>query len=344
MRLIHAAVLCITCVFVLGCFTQVAEEREPLPEIVWPKPPGVPRIRFVNSISRKEHLNIEDEASKRLLGFFKGIKESFIIKPHGITTDVDGRLFVVDTFNRFIHVFDAKNDVYYTFPEEDPLFVSPIGIATDKSGMVFVTDSKEAVVRVFTDNGKTYVREIGKDILERPTGIAVNEKTGELLVVDTLNSQIMRYSLATYKLKGIYGKSGTVEGRLHSPTNIFVSRDGFIFVTDALNFRIQIFSPEMEFIRSFGKAGDTPGSFSRPKGIAVDSDGHIYVVDALFDSIQIFDREGNPIMDFGGPGYKYGEFWLPSGISIDSNDMIYVSDSYNNRVQVFEYLKGDKLF
>ena len=180
-----------------------------------------------------------------------------------------------------------------------------------------------------------------KGILGRPTGIAVNEKTSELLVVDTLNAAILRFDLADHKLKGKFGGSGKAEGELNFPTHIYVGRDGTIFASDSLNFRIQSFTPEGKFQRTFGSLGSGPGHFSRPKGVAVDSDGNVYVVDGLFDNVQIFDRESRLLMAFGRPGNGYGEFWLPTGIFIDPNDRIYVSDSYNKRVQIFQYLKRD---
>ncbi len=335
--------LLLTFVFIThGCFKQVVEVREPLPDIIWPKPPEVPRIRFVNSISRPEDLNITEGIFKRFLRFLKGSEERSIVTPYGIATDTDGRLFVVDTFNRNVHVFDSRNGDYHTFPRKGTSFMSPIGVAIDKEGNIFVTDSKEAVVKVFKKHGKKYIREIGRGILNRPTGIAVNEKTGELLVVNTLSSEIIRYDLDSYRFKGIIGRNGIDTGMFHYPTNIFVSKDGYIFVSDSLNSRIQIFTPEWKFLNAFGKPGDSPGYFARPRGVAVDSDGNIYVVDALFDNVQIFDKEGRLLMDFGSPGHRYGEFWLPSGIFIDSNDRIYVSDSYNKRVQVFQYMKGDE--
>ncbi len=325
-----------------GCFKQAVEVRELLPDIVWPKPPEVPRIRFVNSISRPADLKIKTGILKRFLVFLKGSEERSIVMPYGIETDADGRLFVVDTFNRYIHVFDKGEGTYYTFPQKETTFVSPIDIAIDKKGNIFVSDSKEAVVKVFKDHGKKYVREIGRGVLKRPTGIAVNEKKDELLVVDTLNSEIVIFNLDNYKIKKIIGMDGSNTGMFHYPTNIFVSRDGLIFVSDSLNYRIQIFTPEWEFLNAFGKPGDSPGYFARPRGVAVDSDGNIYVVDALFDNVQVFDKEGRLLMDFGRPGHGYGEFWLPSGIFIDSNDRIYVSDSFNKRVQVFQYMKGDE--
>lgn len=326
-----------------GCFQEIVETREPLPDIIWPRPPEIARIRFVNSISKPEHVGIRDRLSSRLLSFLKGKIEPSIVHPYGITTDVEGRLYVVDTFSKHIHVFDSKNNVYYFFPDKATEFLSPIDIAIDRYGNIYVSDSIEGVVKVFRDNGKEYIRDIGKGLLNRPTGLAYHGKSEELLVVDTKNSEIVRYDINKLRVKGIVGREGTANGSFHNPTNIFVARNGKIFVTDSLNFRIQIFDQDWNFLRSFGKAGDSPGFFARPRGVAVDSEGNIYVVDALFDNVQIFNEKGKLLMDFGSPGNGYGEFWLPSGIFIDANDMIYVSDSYNKRVQVFEYLRKDKL-
>ncbi len=325
-------------IFMFGCLQQQADMREPMPEMIWPTPPEIPRILLVNSFSRPEDLNLQESALKQFFSFEEK-RDRSLVKPYGIETDSTGRYYVVDTYGKNVHVFDRENANHYIFPGEDITFESPIDIAIGKDGMVFVTDSKEAVIKIFSDNGKKYVGKIGDGLLGRPTGIAINNKTNELLVVDTLNSQIVRYDLDKHEFKGFFGGNGEEQGMFHYPTNIFVSGDGNIFISDSLNFRIQIFSPQGEFMKAFGKPGNSPGYFSRPRGVAVDSDGNIYVVDALFDNVQVFNRDGRLLMDFGGPGYGYGEFWLPSGIFIDSKDRIFVADTYNKRVQVFQYLK-----
>jgi len=197
----------------------------------------------------------------------------------------------------------------------------------------------EAVIKMFSKNGKKYEGELGRGIFNRPTGITFNRITEEILVVDTKNSEIIRYDTNNHKVKGIIGKEGNTEGLFYNPTNINTDKDGRIIVSDSLNFRVQIFSPEGKFITAFGSAGDGPGYFARPKGVATDSDGNIYIVDALFDNVQIFNSEGQLLMDFGQPGNAYGEFWLPSGIYIGPDNRIYISDSYNHRIQVFQYMK-----
>lgn len=327
-----------------GCFKMAVPEERPVPVILWPLPPDVPRISYVNSLSRPEDMGIQEGTVKSFLRFLIGRAETPIVNPHGLEVDAAGRLYVVDQFLKKIHVYDRNEKRYALFPQKGAPFVSPIDIAIDNQrGRIYVSDSAQAVVRIFDAAGNQAVGEIRSGGMGRPTGIAVNAVTDELLVVDTVNSGILRYSLKDHSLKGVVGREGSETGRFHSPTHIAVSSAGNIFVTDSLNFRVQVLDPQGKFLRTFGAPGDSPGYFSRPKGVAVDSDGNIYVVDALFDNVQVFDSEGRLLMSFGKPGKAPGEFWLPSGIFIDSKDRIYVSDSYNKRVQIFQYLKEGEL-
>ncbi len=337
-------VIILLCLFVAaGCVKGTVKVRQTLPEIMWPGPPEPPRIRFINSISNSEDMGIRHGA---ISSFFRSLvskPEQPIITPYGVETDTEGRLYVVDTFLRKVHVYDLKKNRHSTFPEEGTTFVSPIDIAIDnKRGLIFITDSKEAVIKVFRTGSLSFLKEIGREMAERPTGIAINEKDDELLVVDTISANILRFDLNNHQFIGTTGRDGTGEGRLHYPTNITVSREGNIIISDSLNFRVQVFSHDWKFIRAFGEAGDSPGYFLRPKGVAADSDSNIYVVDAIFGNVQIFDSNGSLLLTFGRHGNRYGEFWLPSGIFIDGSDRIFVSDSYNKRVQVFQYLKNTK--
>jgi len=338
--IIFAALTAALCMGVSGCASH-AKAPGMHPDIFWPNPPEVKRIAFVKVVSKPEDLNIRPGILKRLVNYIVGRGAASIVSPYGIATDSKGRLYVVDTFQKRVHVFDTAGNQYFFFPSDKTMLASPVGIAIDKDGVVYVTDSKKGLVYIFKDNGKKFLSTIGRGIFKRPTGIAVNPKTSELLVVDTLKSRVFKFDLSNRMPKGSFGTDGATEGRFHYPTNIFVTLTGEIIVSDALNFRVQVFSPEGRFLFTFGRMGDVPGTFSRPKGVAADSDGNIYVVDALFDNIQVFDKRGRLLMAFGEHGRGYGEFWLPTGIYIDRNDLIYVSDSSNRRVQIFRYLKED---
>jgi DNA-binding beta-propeller fold protein YncE len=332
-----------TVVMLVSCAGTDTSRRAELPVITWPGGNEIQRIRFVNTVSSPADIGITPTAFEKVWNFIMGEPGQFIVSPYGIETDPTGRMYVVDTYLRTVHVFDGTKSEYHTFETDDNPFLSPIDLAIDtRRDTVFVTDSAAGLVRIFTDEGETPAGELGAGELERPTGVAVNTVTDELLVVDTKKNRVYRYDLDTRALKGFFGSNGSADGKFNFPTNISATRDGTILVTDSMNFRVQMFTPAGEFKGKFGRAGDTPGFFSKPRGVATDSDGNIYVVDALHDSVQIFNDRGRLLMDFGMSGYGYGRFWLPSGIHIDENDTIYVADTFNNRIQVFQYLKTDQ--
>ncbi|MDP1648130.1 MAG: 6-bladed beta-propeller [Rubrivivax sp.] len=338
-RAAAAWTLAMLAILAAGCATPPA--RPPLPVMIWPLPPEVPRISLDNVIAGPQDLGLEESAWQGLMRFLAGRTPTPLVNPNGLVADSQGRLYVLDAFSRQVHVFDTVAGRHRLWVGEGAGFVSPVGITLDEQrGRLYVSDSAQGHVQILSLQSGEPLGVIRSGGLERPTGVAVNPVTDELLVADTLNATIVRYALEDHAVKGLIGKEGTASGHFHAPTHLAVARTGEIVVTDALNFRVQVFSAQGQFLRSFGAPGDSPGYFSRPKGVAVDSDGNIYVVDALFDNVQIFSAQGELLMSFGSPGGEPGEFWLPSGIFIDTQDRVHIADSYNKRVQVFRYLKN----
>jgi len=306
----------------------------------WPDLPQQARIKYLYSVSEPADLGIRQGFWGRTWRFIQGKKQyNKLVKPMGVHVDQEGRIYVADIERKKIHVFDHENLKYHSFPK-DPLpgFLSPVDITSDNQGRIYVSDSASKRVHVFIDSGKRYLQALGDEYFERPTGLATRQDGGQLLVVDTLASRITVIDTADFSVQQHVGGDGVGDAELHYPTSIAVTDDGYILVTDSLNFRIQILNSRFEFVDQFGEIGDGPGYFSRPKGVAVDSDGNVYVVDALFDNVQIFNQQGELLMALGSSGHAAGEFWLPNEIFIDSSDRIYVSDAYNARVQVFQYL------
>ena len=196
-----------------------------------------------------------------------------------------------------------------------------------------------------TDSGNNAIYKVSKDfkeiqnlndslVLQRPTGIAYNNRTKQIWVVETATHRISVLDAQGHR-KRVIGKRGTGEGEFNYPTSIWIDAKGKVYVVDALNYRIQRFDSEGNFEFMFGENGNGTGYFASPKGIATDSFGNIYVVDALFHGVQIFNKNGNYVYSFGTQGRQAGEFWMPSGIYIDAQNNIYVADSYNSRIQIF---------
>jgi len=69
---------------------------------------------------------------------------------------------------------------------------------------------------------------------------------------------------------------------------VAVDDQGYIFVADSGNNRIQIFHPDGTFLRAFGCWGSGDGEFKGLEGIAVMSNGNILVCDRENHRIQVF--------------------------------------------------------
>ncbi len=322
--------------FLAGCAPQVVEKPV---DLVWPNPPETPRIKYIRTLSQVSEFG---NSSQSWLEYLFGEDASgTMAKPYGVATDQEGRVYVTDSGQGVVWVFDEKNKkVSFLGTSGQGRLNQPIGIAVDNRGIIFVSDVALQRVFGFDRDGKLVVAIGQKGELANPSGLAIDRLSGRLYVADPRNHKIRVYNSADGKFLFEFGKRGKEDGELNFPTNLS-SRNGKLYVSDTGNFRIQIFDLEGKFLKKFGDIGDSPGQLARPRGVATDSESHIYVADAAFDNFQIFDEEGKLYLFVGAAGHRPGYFWLPAGMHIDDQDRIYVVDSYNRRVQVFQYM-GEK--
>jgi DNA-binding beta-propeller fold protein YncE len=106
-------------------------------------------------------------------------------------------------------------------------------------------------------------------------------------------------------------------------------------VADSCNHRIQIFSPEGQWLASYGKPGGAPGEMSYPYDVRVDAQGFQYVCEFGNSRIQIFDLHHRLVEVLGGPGSVPGKMSNPWAIALDSQGNLYVADAGNHRVLKF---------
>lgn len=319
----------------IGCASS--EETTTNKELVWPAPPEKPRIKYLTFYADRKSVEGSGPALlERLAGEESADRMS---KPYGVVVDRTGKVYVTDTGDRRVFVFDPANKKLSFIGQSPTGTVGlPLGIAVDTSVLAYIADGKLKVVLVYNQSGDL-VRTIGHTgELENPSGVVVNETLGRVYVVDSQAHEVKVYTKdGTFLFK--FGKRGTGDGEFNYPTNIAIGKDGKLYIVDTINARVEVFDADGTFLWKFGSLGDALGQFSRPKGIALDSQGNIYVVDAAFNNFQIFNPKGELLMFVGSLGRDAGRFWLPAGIGIDNEDRIYVVDQMNTRVQVFQLIK-----
>jgi DNA-binding beta-propeller fold protein YncE len=340
--LLGASIAVTAMLLVSACSARAPVEppTAPTEPIVWPVPPAPARIRWVRAIAGAQDAGIEKSFLGRIAQTLTGKTEERLIRPTGVA-ERDGVLYVADPGAQAVWIFDVPGRRAVKVDHlGQALLGSPVAVAPTEAGDVFVADS--TLKRIFRlDRRGALLRTIQDPDLERPAGLAYEERARLLYVADSVTDRILTYDVEGRRVAA-WGKSGMGDGEFNRPTHVALDHSGALLVTDALNFRIQAFDRDGRFLWKLGHHGDGTGDLAAPKGIATDSVGHLYVVDSLFDAVQIFERDGRLLLPFGERGRRAGQMWLPGGIFITREDRIYVADSYNQRVQVFDVLPAGK--
>jgi len=190
-----------------------------------------------------------------------------------------------------------------------------------------------------------------------PAGVAVNQTTGEVYVVDQDRNRIQRFE-ADGDFISQFGSPGSEEGQFtfQSLPDIAIDpTDGSVYVADSGNNRIQKFSEDGTFLYTFGwnvdianpseefeictdataepdcqgsfTFGAGEGEFSNPVGVTVDTSpgsvGDVLVGDLFNNRIQRFDSSGNYVSQFSTLDGE-GNALAPFRVGVDSVGNIYI--------------------
>lgn len=224
--------------------------------------------------------------------------------------------------------------------ESAGMFFGPRGIAVGSNGNIWITDG--ARIEEFNEKGgflgefgrAKYNYGEGSGEVNNPNGIAVDSKN-HVWVVDSGNNRVDEFNekqefaaafgfgvtdgankLEVCTTTCRKGGSGSENGEFNQPVGVAV-RNGYIWVADNLNNRIEKFTEKYEYVTQFGKSGIGNGEFSLPHTVAVDEKGDVWVAD-WSKRIQEFGENGGykgqlNIAGTGEPLFPYSE----GGVTVD---------------------------
>jgi DNA-binding beta-propeller fold protein YncE len=141
----------------------------------------------------------------RTVGAGRGDCAGCLLFPTFVTVDKSGRVFVANTLNGRVEVFDADGTYLRRLGERGNafgMFDKPKGVALDTYGNVFVVDSGWSNVQIFNESGEVLLffggRGTAPGLLSNPTGIAIDGQN-RIYVADFLNSRVAVYDLLDAK-------------------------------------------------------------------------------------------------------------------------------------------------
>ena len=259
-----------------------------------------------------------------------------------VGTDSSDNVYV---FNRGEHpmiVFDREGNFLRSWGEG--VFPRAHGVTMGPDDTIFCTDDGDHTVRKCKLDG-TVLFTLGisgkpapfmsGDPFNRCTHVAIDPTNGDLYVSDGYgNARVHKYSPDGKHLFS-WGESGTGPGQFNIAHNICTDKDGWVYVADRENHRIQVFD-------SNGKFETQWINMARPCGLFIDQSGEqrVYVGElgaalgannqayGLGPRVSIMDTKGNVLARLGdGPeGEEPGQFIAPHGVCIDSRGDIYVGE------------------
>ncbi len=265
-----------------------------------------------------------------------GDKTSPLSLPSDVAVDQNGNIYIVDSGNHRIAVFDDAGEYISTISKKGQKqgeLTNPVGIDVNENN-IYIADKDNHRIQIFDIDGKykksITLRQDGK--LIRPIDIAVNKDLKLLYISGNNNHKLMAYDYSG-KLLHQWGGEGTNRGEFRYPATISLFNNN-VYVVDVLNSRVQIFNAKGELEAIVGEWGVLPGQLFRPKGVALDKKGNIYVSDSYLGLIQVFSSDTRFSHVLGNNEKPY-KLTSPAGITIDKNNRLYVCEMLKNKVSVF---------
>ncbi len=272
----------------------------------------------------------------------------------GVATDSRDRVYVFSRGEHPVIVFDRDGNFLTSWGEG--VFRRAHGICIGPDDAVYCTDDLDHTVRKFTPEGQLLLTlgtsgrpaETGIDGIDyrtirragppfhRPTNVAL-AADGSLYVTDGYGNARVHKFADDGRLLFSWGEPGRGPGQFNLPHGIAIDRAGRVFVADRENSRLQIFSPEGDFLAEWTDV-------ARPMQVAIDGQGHVYVAevgwraglfpwqsappDPVGARLSIFDGAGRLLARWGGAGQPWdaGEFYAPHDVTIDAHGDLYVGE------------------
>ena len=150
-------------------------------------------------------------------------------------------------------VCDSENDCIHVYTTELQ-YVRKIGshgdapgkfnhirdISSDENGNLYVSDHRNNYSRIqVLSNGGEFLHLFGCDRVRGPRGVSV---AGQYVYVANWNNHDISVFTTMGEYVTSFGQWGSNEGDFKHPWGVCVDQDGFVYVCDNWNQRIQIFS------------------------------------------------------------------------------------------------------
>lgn len=275
-----------------------------------------------------------------LVDDWANLPDGWVLGQTGIVTDSRDRVYLFNRSDHPLIVLDADGSFYTSWGEG--VLSSAHGMFIDQQENIYLPVMNSHVVLKYSPTGNLlmtlgtwdqpsdtgwsgHYRDPVKQAagpFHRPTDVAISP-SGDLYISDGYgNARVHRFT-ADGELQMSWGVPGkSAPGEFHVPHGVWVHTDGRVWVADRENNRVQIFSPQGEFLAQWT-------DLARPCDIYIDAAGAVYVPE-LDGLLTILSLDGQVLARWTSPTGT-GDGDGGHAVWVDSRGDIYLNQNQEGR-------------
>ena len=279
----------------------------------------------------KEVVLVDSDSRKTTL-MRNGEQQGQVRSPRGLAVDSKGQLYVADTDNSRLQIFNADGSFSNQFGEsgsKEGNFSDPSGVTVNLKGVIYVADTGNRRIQAFNSDG-IFLFSIGPVIgdinLRKPIGVRT-DNLRNLYILDADLKQVI-VTDANGKFLRAWGDPGV----LVDPVSIDYDGRTYFYVLDRGSYSVKIFDDQGKYVSSFFAKGPGERELMDPR-----------YMDVADNKVFIADYAAGKILSFGISYLPEQPFALKSAVDIDKvslswqavktpwlkNFAVYRSDSRN---------------
>jgi iron(III) transport system ATP-binding protein len=256
----------------------------------------------------------------------------FLPAPRGLYSDADDNVFVLDDAGRVL-VYDSAGQLIRQWEMPDFAAGKPEGIWELTDGRVAVADTHYHRVVIFHEDGavdRTFgTQGNGPGQFVFPVSIAQDPK-GFLYVGEYGDKQRVQKFTMDGEYVTQFGEHGAGDGQFQRPSGMAWHNEE-IFVVDAFNNRIQVFSDDGKFLRVF-RLPDKSAPLEYPYDLRVTGAGLVYVIENKTARLTVMRLDGQVVGRYGESGRGLHQFYQPWDLTVLTDGRILIADTGNHRL------------
>lgn len=242
-------------------------------------------------------------------------------RPRGLALAPTGELYVADSGNRRVQVFDTHSLALRAILAGP--FDEPYDVAVGSNGDVYIADKGAGRVYRRPGHARRYAAIDGTLLLARYFLVQYGREQGSWYVYLPARARLERWPQGNSAAAEVIELAEAADPHTDSVRLAILRQLDALGATDILHEWLAAYPPELEH--------DEP--FVAPSQLAIDPHGRLYVADTARAAVTILDADGRVLGQLAPPAGSGG--FQPAGVAVGGDGLVLVADCVNARLHQF---------